>query len=148
MEKQAQLPKGLVGQRCTANIIVAGVQCNCLLDSGSQVTTVSSSFYHANLLEHPIHPISGLDVEAASGQNVPYLGYVELSLKFPKDFCESEPEVPTLALVIPDIRSNCDLPVLIGTNVLDVVYDEYCDGKNPSELSPWSLWLQTNHPDT
>lgn len=118
---QIRLPKGLVGQKCTANVTVAGVLCNCLLDSGSQVTTVSSSFYQAHLSEHPIHPITGLDVEAASGQNVPYLGYVELSLKFPKDFVETEPEVSTLALVIPDLRSNCDLPVLIGTNVLDVL---------------------------
>lgn len=100
------------------------------------MTTVSSSFYHANLSEHPIHPITCLDVEAASGQNVLYMGYVELSLKFPKDFVEVEPEVSTLALVVPDVRSNSDLPVLIGTNVLDVVYDEYCDGKNPNELSP------------
>lgn len=77
---------------------------------------MSSSCYHANLSEHPIHPITCLDVEAASGQNVPYLGYVELTLKFPRDFVKIEPEVSTLALVVPDVRSNSDLPVLIGTN--------------------------------
>lgn len=95
---------------------MAGVDCQCLLDTGSQVTTVSSSFYNSSLSEHPIQPIKGLDVEGASGAMVPYLGYISLVLQFPKDFVETEPEVATLALVVPDIRTNCDLPVLIGTN--------------------------------
>ncbi len=132
---QIKLPKGLVGRKCTADVIVSGVNCNCLLDTGSQVTTVSASFYHSNLSEHPIQPIDGLDVEGASGQNVPYLGYVPLILKFPKSFVETEPEVSTLALVVPDLRINYDLPVLVGTNALDVLYDEHCHGKNPNALS-------------
>lgn len=135
VEHQIKLPKGLVGQKCTADVIVSGVNCNCLLDTGSQVTTVSASFYNSNLSEHPIQPIDGLDVEGASGQNVPYLGYVSLILKFPKSFVETEPEVSTLALVVPDLRINYDLPVLIGTNALDVLYDEHCHGKNPKDLS-------------
>ena len=114
---------------------MAGVNCNCLLDTGSQVTTISASFYQTNLSETPIQPIDTLEVEGANGQNVPYLGYVSLSLKFPKNFIETEPEVSTLALVVPDLRSSCDLPVLIGTNALDVLYDEHCHGKNPNDLS-------------
>ena len=115
---------------------MSGVNCNCLLDTGSQVTTVSASFYNRHLSEHPIQPINGLDVEGASGENVPYLGYVPLILKFAQNFVETEPEVSSLALVVPDIRSNCDLPVLIGTNALDVLYDEHCHGKNTHDLSP------------
>ena len=115
---------------------MSGVNCNCLLDTGSQVTTVSASFYNNHLSEHPIQPINGLDVEGASGENIPYLGYVPLILKFAQNFVETEPEVSSLALVVPDIRSNCDLPVLIGTNALDVLYDEHCHGKNTHDLSP------------
>lgn len=110
---------------------MAGVECSCLLDIGSQVTTVSTSFYNSYLSEHPTQPIDGLDVEGASGATVPYLGYIPLILKFPKNLVETEPEVSTLALVVPDIRTNCELPVLIGTNALDVMYDEYCHEKNP-----------------
>ena len=115
---------------------MAGVECSCLLDTGSQVTTVTTSFYNSHLSEHPIQPIDGLDVEGASGAIVPYLGYIPLVLKFPKDFVETEPEVATLALVVPDIRTNCELPVLIGTNTLDVIYDEHCHEKNQNDLSP------------
>ncbi|KAL7874154.1 hypothetical protein SRHO_G00051240 [Serrasalmus rhombeus] len=135
VEHQTQLPKGLVRQKCIANVIVSGVDSNCLLDTGSQVTTISASFYKNNLTEHPIQPIDCMTVEGANGQDVPYLGYVPISLKFPKDFVETEPEVSTLALVVPDLCVNCDLPVLIGTNALDVLYDEHCHGKNPKDLS-------------
>lgn len=125
--------------------MVAGVECNCLLDTGSQVTTVSTSFYENHLSEHPIQPIDGLDVECASGATVPYLGYVPLGLKFPKNFVETEPGISTLALVVPDVRSNSELPVLIGTNALDVMYDEHCHEKNPNDLSPVYGFRQILH---
>ncbi len=44
-----------------------------------------------------------LEVEGANGQSVPYLGYVELTLTFPKDFLGVEAEIDTLALVVPDL---------------------------------------------
>ncbi len=46
-----------------------------------------------------------LEVEGANGQAVPYLGYVELNLKFPKNFLGVEAEVPTLALIVPDLTN-------------------------------------------
>lgn len=100
------------------------------------MTTVSSSLYNIYLSECPIKPLDGLDVEGASGAMVPYLVYISLVLQFPKDFVGTEPEVATLALVVPDICTNFDLPVLIGTNAVDVMYDEHCHEKNPNDLSP------------
>ncbi len=67
-----------------------------------------------------------LEVEGANGQAVPYLGYVELALKFPQEFLGTEAEVPTLALVVPDLTH---VPqILIGTNTLDVLYADYVQG--------------------
>lgn len=119
VDPQAKLPRGLVGQKCVADVSVSGVT-RCLLDSGSQVTTVTAAFSRTHLSEHPIQPFQGLDVEGANGQNVPYLGYVPITLKFPRAFIEAEPEISTLAFVVPDRSSNCDLPVLIGTNAFDI----------------------------
>lgn len=99
---------------------MSGVNTRCFLDSGSQVTTVTASFSKTQLPEHPIQPFQALDVEGAKDQNVPYLGYVPITLMFPREFVEAEPEISTLALVVPDCSSNCDLPVLIGTNALDI----------------------------
>ncbi len=60
-----------------------------------------------------------LEVEGANGQAVPYLGYVELNLKFSKNFLGVEAEVPTLVLIVSDLTN---IPqILIGTNSLNVL---------------------------
>ncbi|XP_057703686.1 uncharacterized protein LOC130922736 [Corythoichthys intestinalis] len=122
------IPKGLVGTKTAANIKVNGIECNSLLDTGSQVTTVSKSFYNLHLSDQIMHPISDiLEVEGATGDLVSYAGYVQLNVQFPKEFIDCEPQIQTLALVVPDVRSNSDTPILIGTNTLDPLYEQYCD---------------------
>lgn len=124
------LPKGLVGVKCTAQISISGKEVGCLLDTGSQVTTVPQSFYEAHLSNHPLKSLENLlEVEGANGQAVPYLGYIELALKFPKKFVGVEVEVPTLALVVPDLKSMSQ--VLVGTNSLDVL-NGHCIRENQS----------------
>lgn len=76
-------------------------------------------------------------MEGANGQSVPYLGYREICITFPKDFLQSQPEIPTLALVIPDIRSSDEVPLIIGTNTLDAVYEQCSSKQFPS------LWLHS-----
>ena len=99
-----------------------------MIDTGSQVTTVSQSFYDKYLSECTIEPVNNmLEVDGANGQPVPYNGYVEISMKFPKEFIASEPNVQTLALVVPGNCSNSSIQVLIGTNTHDPLYEEYCD---------------------
>lgn len=119
------LPKGLVGTRSTGEVKVKGTTFHCLFDTGSQVTTVSHSFYNTYLSDHEIKPLTNLlEVEGANGQCVPYIGYVELCLTFPPEFIGEEMDIDTLALVVPDLRTT-QPPVLIGTNTLDVVYDQH-----------------------
>ncbi len=85
--------------KCTAQITVGERNVSCLLDTGSQVTTVPWSFYEEHLSYCPLKSLDELlQVEGANGQTVPYLGYVELTLKFPRQFLGIETEVPTLAL--------------------------------------------------
>ncbi len=127
--------KQLIGEKCTAVVQVFGKDCNCLLDTGSQVTTVAQSFYNNYLLDQPIQPINQLlAVEGANGQLVPYLGYIEVSIKFPKEFIYSEPEIYTLALVVPDVSSSSEVPLLIGTNTLDAI-NEQCSNQSNMQSS-------------
>lgn len=122
------LPKGLVGSKSTANVKVNGLECNSLLDTGSQVTTMSQSFYRCYLSDHSIHPVTDLlEIEGANGHSVPYMGYVQVTIQFPKEFISTEPEIETLALIVPDVRSNSNTPLLIGTNTLDPLYEQFCD---------------------
>lgn len=128
--RQSALPRGLIGAKCTAQVNVAGVMCNCLLDTGSQVTTITKSFYNDNLYNQPIRSLNDLlEVEGANGQNVPYLGYVELTITFPKDFVGVDTEVLTLALIVPDLLSTSQPSVLIGTNTLDNLYKDFSQQK-------------------
>lgn len=88
---------------------------DCLLDTGSQVTTVPLSFYENNLKEQQIWPLDDLlEVEGANGQEVPYFGYMHLDITFPKEFVGLEAEVATLALVVPDMREGAEEQLLIG----------------------------------
>ncbi|KAL6459833.1 hypothetical protein MHYP_G00315920 [Metynnis hypsauchen] len=120
-----RLPRRLVGTRSTAQVTVKGKEVNCLLDSGSQVTTVPDSFYKQHLSEQKIKPIHDLlEVEGANGQLVPYLGYIEMTITFPRDFIGIPIDVNTLALVVPDTSQSL---VLIGTNTLDILFDIYSE---------------------
>ncbi|KAG1933335.1 interleukin-1 receptor accessory protein-like 1-A [Pimephales promelas] len=129
-----KLPDGLVGMKCTAQIKVEGRSVNCLLDTGSQVTTIPLSFYNRHLSQHPMQPLNHLlEVEGANGQAVPYLGYVELTLRFPQEFLGIEAEVPTLALVVADLTHAPQ--ILIGTNTLDVLYADHAQAAMPQVKS-------------
>lgn len=66
-----------------------------------------------------------LEVEGANGQAVQYLGYIQLSVQFPKEFVASHLEIQTLALIVPDNRVNYNIPILIGTNTLDSLYEQF-----------------------
>ncbi|XP_043094871.1 uncharacterized protein LOC122345103, partial [Puntigrus tetrazona] len=126
-----KLPQGLIGMKCTAHICIDEIQVNCLLDTGSQVTTIPLSFYKKYLSHHPLQSLESLlEVEGANGQSVPYLGYVDVALKFPKEFLGTDAEVTTLALVVPDL---INVPqVLIGTNTLDALYSNYVQNETVS----------------
>ncbi|KAG1946284.1 interleukin-1 receptor accessory protein-like 1-A [Pimephales promelas] len=128
--------------KSTGQVTIQGKQFSCLLDTGSQVTTVTKSFYDENLPEQQIKPLYDLlEVEGANGQSVPYLGYVELTITFPKQFLGDEYEVPTLALVVPDSGTS-GYQLLVGTNTLDVAFC-MCREKSPAKYHPVSNGYRT-----
>ena len=68
----------LVGRRCEATVELEGSDTICLLDSGSQLRTISASHYNKYLAcMFALHPVASLvTIEAANGLLVNYLGYV------------------------------------------------------------------------
>ncbi|KAL6488151.1 hypothetical protein MHYP_G00047770 [Metynnis hypsauchen] len=133
-----RIPKGLIGAKYTAHVLIDGQSCNCLLDTGSQVTTVSQSFFESNLAHLKIHPLDDLlEVEAANGQTVPYSGFIEINITFLKSCFGSEIAVSTLALVVPNTRSNTRSQLLIGTNTLDLVYENCCSVNTDLRALPY-----------
>uniref|UniRef100_A0A8C5DDV5 Gypsy retrotransposon integrase-like protein 1 n=1 Tax=Gouania willdenowi TaxID=441366 RepID=A0A8C5DDV5_GOUWI len=126
------LPEGLIGPRCAATVFLEGFQCESIMDTGSQVTTVSERF-HSNYLSHlPIHSIHALlEIEGAGGQHVPYLGYIETHLTFPQSITGREEDLDVLALVVPECQFNNRIPLLIGTNVLLQLYEHGLEKEGP-----------------
>uniref|UniRef100_A0A3P8UAF7 Gypsy retrotransposon integrase-like protein 1 n=1 Tax=Amphiprion percula TaxID=161767 RepID=A0A3P8UAF7_AMPPE len=131
----SRLPKGLIGSRCTANIKIAGEEFSCLMDTGSQVTTIPVSFYNQYFADQPVKFLCELlQVEGAAGQAVPYLGYVEMVVTFPSESLGADFDVATLTLVVPDVGAH-QSPVLIGMNTLEPLYSQYV-GSEFSNFQP------------
>lgn len=121
---------------------IAGLANSCLLDIGSQVTTIPISFYSEHLKNQPVKPLHNLlQVEGMAGQSVPYLRCVELVITFLEDFMGVSMEVPTLALVIPDTRLGWPSPMLIGMNTLEPLYELHLS----SDCSDFQLAAQGYH---
>lgn len=65
----------IVGDANESPAIVNDVSCTCLVDTGSQVTTICKSFIEKHLLNLPISPLQDLlFAEGAGGQDVLYVG--------------------------------------------------------------------------
>ncbi|KAK7877073.1 hypothetical protein WMY93_032211 [Mugilogobius chulae] len=97
-----------------------------MADMQQQLAVLTSQSQQNKSSHLPVQSLDNLlQIEGAAGQPVPYLGYVELMIKFHADFLGSEFEVQTLALVVPDQQSSFQSSVLIGMNTLEVLYDEF-----------------------
>ena len=139
---EKSLIEKIVGPPAEVQVIVEGVPSNCLVDSGSQVTTLSENFYKDHLSHLPIHSLGSLlEITGAADHVVPYLGYVEAGIQLDG---ESSDVYDTLALVVPQTKYHYRTPVLIGTNLLQFCYAD-CISKFGSSLDSWpvsSPWRQ------
>lgn len=138
------IPAGLVGDSCEGLAYLDGVQCKCLIDTGSQVTCLSESFYRQNLGHRELYSVNDLlHIEGAAGQVVPYLGYIEVELRFPKNMCGTGSKFNVLVLICPDQPYNSNMPFLVGMNVLkNLVRDcqEKSGGKDSYKYTQSGQW--------
>ena len=107
----------LVGHSNETNIEVNGLQLTALLDTGSNVSTISQGKYKECFSNIPLIPLQEfqLTIEGAGGQLLPYLGYIEVELTVP--VLNIQP-LKCLMLVTPDTTYSQTVPVILGTNVL------------------------------
>lgn len=50
------LPPGLEGPRCTSTIYVGDTKCESILDTGSQITTISETFHSSTCQNYLFNP--------------------------------------------------------------------------------------------
>lgn len=105
-----------VGKCHVVELKIKGVNTSCLLDTGSQVSTLTESFFRDSLAGHNQQMLSTsgwLKLTAANGLDIPYLGYLEL-------------DVETMGMVLPDCGflivkdppNSSTVPGLIGMNII------------------------------
>ena len=71
----------LVGTSNEVQIKIGPVNTTALIDTGSSVSTISSSFYKQHFADLPIHPIHEiLKIECADGNELPYEGFIETDI--------------------------------------------------------------------
>lgn len=142
------MPKHLIGEANEADILLDGINCCALLDTGSSVSTLCESFYKrlSGVTLEPLQEI--LNIEGAAGQKLPYLGYVSMSLQIPS---MNALEQECLFLVTPDTRYSEQVPVLLGTNILCPLMEE-CQQhygvrylQNDCIETPWKLTFSCLH---
>ena len=108
----------LIGNATEVTIKIEEAECKALLDTGSTVSTINEAFYYDHLQHLALHPIKTiLHIECADGNNLPYSGYIEGNIT-----TQIEPSLeesyPCLLLVVPESNYNRDVPILLGTNIL------------------------------
>lgn len=115
------IPDGLVGSSNEVDIFIEDIPVKALLDTGATVSIVSETFYRQHLSHVVMEPLEDiLDIESATGDNLPYHGYIEVVLY---THGSGNGSVNGLFLVAPDTRYNVSVPVLLGTNILKELLD-------------------------
>ena len=99
------------GEANESIVILEGQEARALLDSGSQLSTISFKWVKKLKLK-PQQLQSILQTDGSGGLEVPYLGYVEVHLKIPGiKACDLD----VLLLIVPDSAHTQYTPIMLGT---------------------------------
>ena len=102
--KQRNKLVNLVGRKCTVTCSINGIPTDALLDTGAQITCISSDWKEQNLPKLKLQPIerllgiSDLELQAVNGTTVPYVGWVETSFAFGEESSVRKLSVPVLVV--------------------------------------------------
>ena len=107
----------LVGNDNVSEISIEGVKVNCLVDTGSSISTISEDFVKLLDPEPIVHDVTelGLQVNVANGETLNFLGCIEANVCVP--FLK-DTTVPELFLVVPMTEYNHKVPIIVGTNII------------------------------
>jgi hypothetical protein len=75
---------GLISSCPHLDVDMGGMKVPCLVDTGSMVSTISESFFRQHLEpwgQERLRSCHWLELRAANGLTIPYLGYLELDVK-------------------------------------------------------------------
>ena len=119
--KQHDTVVNLVGNRCIVKCLMNDIPTTALWDTGAQVSIISHEWVKENLGDITIKPLkeligcTNLELKAANGTSIPYLGWIELSFRLDRSGSDRYVCVPILVA-----RNSLEHPI-IGYNVIEGV---------------------------
>ena len=105
----------LTGKRNENELIVNNVKTKRLIDTGSEISTISETFWKSISPRPEIHVTEELEIKCANGRTLPYHTFVELTIGVPS---LKGVQVSSLFLVAPVTEYNKEVPFIVGTNVI------------------------------
>ncbi|KAL6456493.1 hypothetical protein MHYP_G00350370 [Metynnis hypsauchen] len=116
-----QVTSQLVGTCPYLTVNIGGIDVKCLLDTGSMVSTLTETFFSQHFKETP-QSCRWLQLKAANGLDIPYLGYLELDVTvFDKVICNRG------ILIVkdpPGSSHSIEVPGVLDMNVIRECYEE------------------------
>ena len=133
-ESNTDSAEQLIGPPNVCDIFICGAKTSGLIDTGSQISSLSESFYNSMEPKPPLRDVKelgiNLSVLSASGNKLPYIGFIGIDVSVPG---LNNMVCSTLALVVSDTSYNKQVPCIIGTNAIRL-YKNSCTSENiPSE---------------
>ena len=148
-EKKAQVAP-LVGKKYLIDCQIQGQEVQALWDSGSQVTIIDELWKEEHLPRTRLRNISEildrespLDIVAANGENMPYVGWVEVT------FSLASGGAPTTTVNVPTLvmkGNNLGRPI-IGSNVIELIIDRELKQSNTTDIERLSHTVRTAFPN-
>lgn len=128
----------MVGKANESEIFINDFRSKALIDSGSMISTISSSVLNRLKPVPEIKDLSnlGLTVNVAGGATLPYLGYVEVKIKV--NFISSE-DIFVPLLVVNATEYNKNVPVVVGTNIIKIYQAYMSKGHGKGVPKEWNL---------
>lgn len=116
-EPDGDLVTKTVGGRPVIKVKIGGQEVNCLVDTGSQVSSISEKFYRDCMVGQLLETHHWLTLKAANGLDIPYLGLLVLPVEVGSLTLEDMGILVTKETPENRIKQE-ELPGLIGTNIL------------------------------
>lgn len=101
-----------------------------MVDSGSEITTLSEEFYKEMDPRLHLHPMEEFKIQGAGGNTIPYSGVILCEIQAP---FLGRSAVEVGAFVVPVTEYSLDVPIIVGTNAIDQV-KEMCESKEQEQI--------------
>ncbi len=139
------LKEGAFGDCLTVDVKIAGVPTTCLLDTGSEVTTISESHFkqHFGGQEIQLSSANWVRLTAANGLNIPVLGCLQADIECMGSLLPGKC-VFVLTESNPDAQEMKGLDGIVGMNVLRELKNLVLSGKELIEESKFSRGTDAN----